>query len=74
MDDATKRLIEAAMNQPPQVAQAPQQLMVTVTTPDGPQQVPVPLAMVIILDKILDEVIAIRAARAPKPPYEELGP
>jgi hypothetical protein len=53
--------VEALIRQGVAGAAQPPQAVVTINTPNGPTQVPVPLAMVIILDNILDELKAIRA-------------
>jgi hypothetical protein len=72
VDPQVEALIRAGLK-PQAQEQVPQQLLVPIQTPDGAQQVPVPLAMVIILDKILDELIAIRQKLDPTPDTPFVG-
>jgi hypothetical protein len=62
VDPQVEALIRAGLKPQVQEQSVPQQALVTINTVDGPQKVPVPLAMVIILDNILDELQGIRAA------------
>jgi hypothetical protein len=64
VDPQVEALIRAGLK-PQAQPQQQQQMAVKVQTADGEQTVPLPLAMVIILDKILDELIAIRKEIAP---------
>ena len=67
VDPQVEALIRAGLKQE-SAPQPPQQMVVKVTTEEGTQEVPLPLAMVIILDKILDELIAIRRVLDPNAP------
>jgi hypothetical protein len=60
VDPQVEALIRQGLR--PEAQQAPTPMVVTINTPDGPQQVPVPLAMVIILDQMLDELKRITTA------------
>ena len=63
MDDVTKRLIESALEPSARVHQEQPQagrLMVTMNTPEGPNQVPVEIGIFMLLDLIATSLLEIK--------------